>query len=53
MLAEALGCKGSEVVLLSGEAARDKRFLVVGLSPAELSRRVLAALPAVRVNPTG
>ena len=29
LLAEALGCRGSGLVLLSGESARDKRFLVL------------------------
>jgi uncharacterized protein len=29
VLAEALGCRASSLVLLSGETARDKRFLVL------------------------
>ena len=45
LLADALGCKASQVALLSGATARDKRFLVLGLVPDELRRRIDAALP--------
>ncbi|MBV8232480.1 MAG: DUF167 domain-containing protein [Planctomycetaceae bacterium] len=45
VLARALGVKASQVALISGEAAREKRFLVVGLAPDELRRRLDAALP--------
>lgn len=44
VLAKALGCKASQIGLLSGETSRDKRFLVVGLTPEELQQR-LATLP--------
>jgi uncharacterized protein (TIGR00251 family) len=40
MLREALGVKRSQVELLSGQTSRDKRFLVRGLSKAELEARV-------------
>ncbi len=39
-LAEALGCKPSQVALLSGETSRDKRFLITGMTPAELQDRL-------------
>ena len=32
VLADALGCRPSQVVLLSGETSRDKRFLLVNLN---------------------
>lgn len=44
VLAKALGCKASQIGLLSGATSRDKRFLVVGLTPEELQQR-LATLP--------
>jgi len=40
VLAEALGCKASRVAILSGEAARDKRFVVSGFSVEELQVRL-------------
>ena len=40
MLAGALGCRGSSLVLLAGETARDKRFLVLGLDPEALRTRL-------------
>jgi uncharacterized protein YggU (UPF0235/DUF167 family) len=40
VLADALGCKPSQVGLLTGETARDKTFLVTGLDPAELRARL-------------
>ena len=40
VLAEALGCKASQVALLSGETSREKRFIVSGVAPDELRRRV-------------
>lgn len=46
LLAEALGCRPSRVALLSGETAREKRFLISGLTPEELHLRLAAALPA-------
>ena len=49
VLAEALGCKPSQVALLSGETARTKTFLVTGVDPGELRTRVEAL--AARVGP--
>ncbi len=45
VLAEALGCRPSRLVLLAGETARDKRFLVLDLDPTTLRARLEAALP--------
>lgn len=44
LLRDALGLKRSQVKLLSGAASRDKRFLIRGLTPAELQTRVSALL---------
>jgi uncharacterized protein (TIGR00251 family) len=43
-LREELGLKRSQVELFSGETSRDKRFLIRGLSRAELEVRVAALL---------
>ena len=40
VLAEALGCRGSNLVLLSGETAREKRFLVLDLDAEALRHRL-------------
>ncbi len=40
VLAQALGCRSSGVVLLGGETARDKRFLILGLDPEALQERL-------------
>jgi hypothetical protein len=40
VLAEALGCKASQVGLLSGETNREKRFLILDLAPDELRERL-------------
>jgi len=45
LLAEALGCKASEVALLSGETSRSKRFLIIGAKPDDVRARLVAALP--------
>lgn len=47
LLADAVECKSSQIALLSGETARAKRFLVVGLSPEELRARISAALESL------
>jgi uncharacterized protein (TIGR00251 family) len=44
-LREALGVRRSQVELLSGQTSRDKRFLIRGVSRAELEKRVAALLP--------
>jgi uncharacterized protein (TIGR00251 family) len=45
LLAESLGCRPSQVQLLSGETSRQKRFLVVGLTPDQLCLKINALLP--------
>jgi uncharacterized protein (TIGR00251 family) len=44
VLRQALGLKRSQLALLSGQTARDKRFLVRGLERAELEARLAALL---------
>ncbi len=44
VLAEALGCRNSQVVLLSGETSRDKRFLILGVEPGALRARLEAGI---------
>jgi uncharacterized protein len=44
MLRELLGVRRSQVELLSGETSRDKRFLIRGVSKAELEAKVAALL---------
>jgi uncharacterized protein len=44
LLADALGCKGSQISLLAGRTSRDKRFLVLGLAPDEIRSRLRTAL---------
>jgi uncharacterized protein (TIGR00251 family) len=41
-LREALGLRRSQVELLSGQSGRDKRFLIRGVTRAELEKRVAA-----------
>jgi uncharacterized protein len=45
VLAESLSCRPSQVLLLSGETSRQKRFLVAGITADELLSRLAAALP--------
>ena len=40
VLREALGLKRSQLELLSGQTSRDKRFLIRGLTRAELEQRL-------------
>lgn len=40
VLADALGCRASQLVLLSGPTSRDKRFLVTGVDPDALRTRL-------------
>ncbi|MES2463568.1 MAG: DUF167 domain-containing protein [Armatimonadota bacterium] len=44
LLAAVLGLKKAQVSLVGGETSREKRFLVSGVTPEELDRR-LALLP--------
>jgi uncharacterized protein (TIGR00251 family) len=43
-LRDALGLKRSQVELVSGQTSRDKRFLIRGLTKADLERRLVALL---------
>jgi uncharacterized protein (TIGR00251 family) len=43
-LREILGLKRSQVELIGGQAARDKRFLVRGVGPAEMAARLAVLL---------
>ena len=45
VLAESLGCRSSQIALISGETSRRKRFLVIGVTPDDLRRRLAAAIP--------
>lgn len=40
VLADALGIRASRIALLSGESSREKRFLILDLSPDEVSPMV-------------
>src|SRR5271165_2662785 len=42
-LAASLGCRLSEIALISGKTSRKKRFLVIGVTHDDLHRRLLAA----------
>jgi uncharacterized protein (TIGR00251 family) len=43
-LRKALGLKRSQVELIAGQASRDKRFLIRGLTRSELEQRLAALL---------
>jgi uncharacterized protein len=45
LLAERLGCKAAQVALISGATSRQKRFLIGGLDPETLRRRLAALIP--------
>jgi uncharacterized protein len=47
LLAETLGCKPAQVALVSGATSRQKRFLIQGLAPEELRRRLADRFPLV------
>ncbi|QEH37804.1 hypothetical protein OJF2_63950 [Aquisphaera giovannonii] len=51
-LAESLGCRPSQVGILSGEASRQKRFLVAGIAPEDLRRRLAPLIPGSDPGPT-
>lgn len=40
VLADALGCRSSQVTLIAGETSREKKFLITGLAADELARRL-------------
>jgi uncharacterized protein (TIGR00251 family) len=46
LLAETLGCKPAQVVLLSGAASRQKRFLIQGIAPGAVRQRLAPLLAA-------
>jgi uncharacterized protein (TIGR00251 family) len=50
VLAEALGLKPAQLALLSGAGSRPKRFLIAGINPEELARRLAALLPRARAE---
>jgi uncharacterized protein (TIGR00251 family) len=45
VLADTLGCRSSQIELLSGDTSRQKRFLIIGVAPDELRHRLAAVLP--------
>jgi uncharacterized protein (TIGR00251 family) len=45
LLAASLGCRQSQIVLLSGETSRHKRFLMGGLTAFDLQSRLAGLLP--------
>ena len=47
VLAAIVGVRPSQVVLLSGETSRDKRFLILNAEPDTLRGRIEAALEAI------
>jgi uncharacterized protein (TIGR00251 family) len=44
VLAEHLGCKAAQITLISGASSRRKRFLIGGIGPEELRRRLKAMI---------
>jgi uncharacterized protein (TIGR00251 family) len=44
LLAQALGCRPSQVELLSGATSRRKRFLIEGVTPQQLQARLAPLL---------
>jgi uncharacterized protein len=47
VLATALGCKPSQIGLIAGATARDKKFLVTGIAIEDLRKRVAQVLATV------
>jgi uncharacterized protein YggU (UPF0235/DUF167 family) len=50
VLADALDRKPSQVTLLSGETAREKCFLIIGLTPEELLARLQKSCTGLRTE---
>jgi uncharacterized protein YggU (UPF0235/DUF167 family) len=46
LLAVSLGCRPSQIALLSGESSRQKRFLVAGVGGEDLGARLAGILSA-------
>ena len=40
LLTEVLECKSSQIEIMSGESSREKKFLLIGISPEHLARRL-------------
>lgn len=53
LLAEAVGCRPSAIVLLQGETSRDKRFLISGIPLEALAPRVEKWIADCRAERTG
>ena len=51
LLAEGLGCKAARIALVSGATSRQKRFLIGGLDPEALRRRLAALMPRTESDP--
>jgi uncharacterized protein len=51
VLAESLGCRPSQVSLISGETSRQKRFLVEGLGPEEIRPHIEQLLQSRAMPP--
>ncbi len=45
VLAASIGCRCSQIALIAGETSRQKRFLVIGVTPDDLRQRLAAAIP--------
>ena len=51
VLAEVLGCRRSEILLVSGQTSRNKRFLIAGIQVEDLLDRIDAALSPTIFEP--
>ncbi len=52
VLAEASAARPRKITLLSGEASRQKRFLIAGITPEELSDRLACRRPGIELEPS-
>jgi uncharacterized protein len=53
LLAKCLGCKAARIALVSGATSRQKRFLIGGLDPEALRRRLAElVIPSESTNTT-
>jgi uncharacterized protein (TIGR00251 family) len=50
LLAETLGCKTSQITLLTGETVRDKRFLITDLDRQAIERQILRTFESTAEN---
>ena len=46
VIAQALHCKASQITIVAGETSRDKRVLILGLTPELLQKRIDELDPA-------